>query len=137
MKTLSTFLQHDYFENLDSFISTLKDEVSFKPAGVLVHSISLSDSELWYIDISIMHVWSFTHLYRNEIILLWYFDSTENESTSQFEIYHVHISNAESKYFNEYYRRLQHFVIWYIDGASYVDLDDERWNYFIMYEYKY
>lgn len=101
MKTLSTFLEHDYLENLDSFVSTLKDEVSFKPAGILIDSLSLSE---------------------------------ENETSRKYEIYHVHLSNTDSKYFNDYYRRLQHFVIWYIDGASYVDFDDERWNYFIMYE---
>lgn len=45
MKTLSTFLQHDYFENFDLFVSSIKDEVSFKPAGVLIDTVTISDSE--------------------------------------------------------------------------------------------
>lgn len=45
----------------------------------------------------------------------------------------MHLSNTNERYFKEYYHRLQHFVVWYIDGASYVDFDDDRWNYFIMY----
>lgn len=36
--------------------------------------------------------------------------------------------------FPEYHDRLQTFLKWYIEGASYVDMDDERWEYFTIYE---
>lgn len=53
-------------------------------------------------------------------------------SSKVYEIYHLHLSNTNMKHFKNYYQRLQRFLIWYIDGASYVDIEDDRWNYFIM-----
>lgn len=57
---------------------------------------------------------------------------TDEDSTETYEIYHMHLSNTSSSVFDNYYQRLQRFLIWYIDGASYVDVEDDRWNYFIM-----
>lgn len=48
-----------------------------------------------------------------------------------FGIYKVDNTTAG---FPEYHDRLQTFLKWYIEGASYVDMDDERWEYFTMYE---
>lgn len=37
------------------------------------------------------------------------------------------------KGFKEYHQRLQTFVLWYIDAANFIDIDDDRWHYFNMY----
>ncbi|CAK9293862.1 unnamed protein product [Gordionus sp. m RMFG-2023] len=36
--------------------------------------------------------------------------------------------------FYNYYQRLQIFTLWYIDAASYIDLSDSRWRFFMLYE---
>lgn len=38
---LSKFLSHDYFENMDLFLNSLKEEPNFKPYGVLIDSITI------------------------------------------------------------------------------------------------
>ncbi|KAK7586005.1 hypothetical protein V9T40_003881 [Parthenolecanium corni] len=100
IEILSKFLEHDYFENIDLFVNSLKEESKFKPSGSLIDSISVN----------------------------------ENGCKNIYEVYHVHVSNTDNNFFEGYYQRLQRFLIWYIDGASFVDVDDDRWNYFIMYE---
>lgn len=35
---LKHFLSHEYLENIDLFVNTLKDEPTFKPSGTLLHS---------------------------------------------------------------------------------------------------
>ena len=48
-----------------------------------------------------------------------------------FEIYHATFANPK---FQEYHRRLQTFIIWYIDAASYIDDEDHSWNLYTLFE---
>ncbi|XP_058405233.1 histone acetyltransferase type B catalytic subunit isoform X3 [Diceros bicornis minor] len=34
--------------------------------------------------------------------------------------------------FREYHERLQTFLMWFIETASFIDVDDERWHYFLV-----
>lgn len=34
--------------------------------------------------------------------------------------------------FREYHARLQTFLMWFIETASFIDVDDERWTYFLV-----
>ncbi|KAG5864298.1 hypothetical protein JTB14_003234 [Gonioctena quinquepunctata] len=36
--------------------------------------------------------------------------------------------------FKDFHRRFETYIIWYIDGANFIDLDDERWLIFYIYE---
>ncbi|KAG9477318.1 hypothetical protein GDO78_002619 [Eleutherodactylus coqui] len=36
--------------------------------------------------------------------------------------------------FRDYHERLQTFLMWFIETASYIDVDDERWDYFLVFE---
>ena len=47
----------------------------------------------------------------------------------QFEIYKTDI---EQPGFREYHERLQTFILFYIDAASYIDVDDERWSFYLL-----
>lgn len=42
IEILSKFLEHDYFENIDLFVNSLKEESKFKPSGSLIDSISVN-----------------------------------------------------------------------------------------------
>lgn len=36
--------------------------------------------------------------------------------------------------FREYHERLQAWIMFYIDAASYIDIDDDNWRIFLMFE---
>ncbi|XP_017891786.1 histone acetyltransferase type B catalytic subunit [Ceratina calcarata] len=63
--------------------------------------------------------------------LLHSFSLDDGESTRTFEVYKADMS---FKGFREYHQRLQTFVLWYIDAANFIDVDDDRWHYFNMFE---
>ncbi|XP_037951975.1 histone acetyltransferase type B catalytic subunit [Teleopsis dalmanni] len=48
-----------------------------------------------------------------------------------FEIYHCTYKSAA---FLKFFARLQTFVLWFVDAASYIDVDDPQWHYFVCYE---
>ncbi|XP_035658310.1 histone acetyltransferase type B catalytic subunit-like isoform X2 [Branchiostoma floridae] len=49
----------------------------------------------------------------------------------QFEIYKADMSIPG---FREFHERLQMFVLWFIDAGSFIDVDDEKWNYYLIFE---
>lgn len=48
----------------------------------------------------------------------------------QFEIYKTGI---EAPGFRDYHEKLQTFIMFFIDAASFIDVDDERWQFFLLY----
>ncbi|XP_045209831.2 histone acetyltransferase type B catalytic subunit-like [Mercenaria mercenaria] len=49
----------------------------------------------------------------------------------QFEIYKTDI---DCPGFREYHERLQTFILYFIDAASFIDVDDERWSFYLLFE---
>jgi len=47
----------------------------------------------------------------------------------QFEVYKTDI---QCPGFKEYHERLQTFILFYIDAASYIDTDDDRWTFYLL-----
>ncbi|XP_033217537.1 histone acetyltransferase type B catalytic subunit [Belonocnema kinseyi] len=54
-----------------------------------------------------------------------------NNSTRKFEVYKAHMGDRN---FKEYHKRMQTFILWYIDAANFLDVDDDQWHYFNMFE---
>ncbi|CAL4072238.1 unnamed protein product [Meganyctiphanes norvegica] len=52
-------------------------------------------------------------------------------SERTFEVYSHDISPPG---FREFHERMQTFILFFIDAASYIDTDDEKWRFFVMYE---
>ncbi|CAG4965874.1 unnamed protein product [Parnassius apollo] len=48
-----------------------------------------------------------------------------------FEVYYSEISTPG---FLAYHQRLQTFLLWYVDAASFIDVDDEQWTFFTVFE---
>ncbi|PSN37476.1 Histone acetyltransferase type B catalytic subunit [Blattella germanica] len=46
----------------------------------------------------------------------------------------IYLCKVTTQNFLKYHERLQTFVLWYIDAASFIDADDEHWRFFIIYE---
>ncbi|CAB4001203.1 histone acetyltransferase type B catalytic subunit, partial [Paramuricea clavata] len=50
------------------------------------------------------------------------------------QTYQVYKADVTTPNFRKYHKRLQTFVLWYIDAASFLDMDDDRWDFFLMYK---
>lgn len=47
-----------------------------------------------------------------------------------YEFYHCTLSTSR---FKQYHRRLQLFLMWFIEGSSYIDEDDDKWEILLLY----
>ena len=47
-----------------------------------------------------------------------------------FEIYHVDCATVPS--FRDYHSKLQPWIMFYIDAASFIDIDDANWRFFLV-----
>ena len=47
----------------------------------------------------------------------------------KFEIYKT---NIDVPGFRDYHERIQPFLLFYVDAASYIDVDDDRWAYYLV-----
>nr|XP_016935969.1 histone acetyltransferase type B catalytic subunit [Drosophila suzukii] len=55
----------------------------------------------------------------------------DDGSERLFEIFQC---DYKSSSFLKFFARLQTFVLWFVDAASYIDTDDPQWCYFLCYE---
>lgn len=63
--------------------------------------------------------------------LIHQFSTNEGGKERTFEIYYC---NTNNKKFLSYHERLQSFILFFIDAASYIDVDDDKWRFFTIYE---
>lgn len=59
--------------------------------------------------------------------------STE-EVAAQKRTFEIYYCDAKNKKFLKYHEQLQSFILFFIDAASYIDVDDEKWRFFTIYE---
>lgn len=57
--------------------------------------------------------------------------NTTEGNTKTFEVFNPKISDPG---FRQYHERMQTFLLWYVDAASYIDVDDDKWEYFTLFE---
>ncbi|XP_022068909.2 histone acetyltransferase type B catalytic subunit, partial [Acanthochromis polyacanthus] len=48
--------------------------------------------------------------------------------------YQIHKADITCPGFQEYHERLQTFLMWYIETASFIDTDDDHWDFFLVFE---
>ncbi|CAG7819872.1 unnamed protein product [Allacma fusca] len=128
---LDEVLAPNYLTNFDDFSACISTETeAFRPLGELVSS--------------------FTWLARNEKQLPEEREPTENGGvgTSRngskrsngvnrgpvektFVIYACEISDPK---FLAYVIKMEEFLLWFVDAASFIDQQDEKWKFFVMYE---
>lgn len=53
------------------------------------------------------------------------------EDGRTFECYH---NTNEKTEFRDYWAKAQPFIMFFIDAASYIDIDDDRWQVFLLFE---
>ncbi|XP_041117792.1 histone acetyltransferase type B catalytic subunit-like isoform X4 [Polyodon spathula] len=60
--------------------------------------------------------------------------SVHNEEAGEDITYQIYKAEMSCPGFQEYHERLQTFLMWFIETASFIDVDDERWDYFLVFE---
>lgn len=95
-----------YFVNLDEFYKTLEKTVMFRPFGEKLAEFRRTPEPAT----------TLTNGYGDVSL------------ERHFEFYYCNFK--EAAFFN-YFSRLQTFVLWFIDAASYIDTDDPQWSYFV------
>ncbi|XP_063069481.1 histone acetyltransferase type B catalytic subunit isoform X2 [Engraulis encrasicolus] len=60
--------------------------------------------------------------------------SIHNEDAGEDITYQIHKADLSCPGFQEYHERLQTFLMWFIETASYIDVDDDRWDFFLVFE---
>lgn len=108
--------------SIDSFLVSLKNDETFVPHGNLIHSFSIKG----LIGNNIRY-----YKYSNipKTVTRLFLSPDKDKGLRQFEVYKADMS---CKGFKEYHERLQTFLLWYIDAASFIDIDDDQWHYFNM-----
>ncbi|XP_046902904.1 histone acetyltransferase type B catalytic subunit isoform X2 [Hypomesus transpacificus] len=60
--------------------------------------------------------------------------TVHSEEAGQDLTYQIHKADITSPGFREYHERLQTFLMWFIETASFIDADDDRWDFFLVFE---
>ena len=60
--------------------------------------------------------------------------ATKSGETGEDEVYEIYACEGSESGFKEYHERMQPWILFYIDAASYIDIDDDNWRIFLMFE---
>jgi len=60
--------------------------------------------------------------------------ATKSGETGEDEVYEMYACEGSESGFKEYHERMQPWILFYIDAASYIDFDDSNWRFFVVYE---
>jgi len=61
-------------------------------------------------------------------------DKVAENGNSMSKSYEVYTCDMTCSGFKLYHQRLQTFLLWFVDAASFIDADDENWKFFLVYE---
>ncbi|KAG1836638.1 acyl-CoA N-acyltransferase [Suillus subalutaceus] len=104
---LKEFIPPDYDTDEATFLTRVQeDAVSFKPIGNVIHTYTRPAP------------------------------STSGSSSATREVveYEVYHATWNDPGFREYHRRMQIFILLYIEAGSYISEDDDAWEFFVLYE---
>lgn len=113
--TLYKFIPPDYSKSFESFQSTVeKDASAFVPLGEKIYTYTRraagrgkgKGKEVGPIE----------------------------ESDPDAVLYEVYHSTWETPGFREYHRRMQLFILLFIEGGSYIQEDEDKWEFVVLYE---
>ncbi|UYV83403.1 HAT1, partial [Cordylochernes scorpioides] len=141
--SLKTYLGLDYGQKIDPKTSHGVEVPYFSSLPCLMSCSSLPDDVMSIIkdklEINLLsNLDEFSRLIEKEKLFKPYGDllksfsiTDENGDTHTYEIRKTDYSTPG---FLEYHERMQSFILWFIDAASYIDSDDERWDFYTLYE---
>ncbi|KAF8232288.1 histone acetyltransferase type B catalytic subunit, partial [Tricholoma matsutake] len=124
--TLSKFIPEGSYRDEAEFLARAEeDATSFKPSGQLIYS---------YTRPSPVHSGKGKGAAEIENL------DPESEDAIVFEVYHAEHYPLQSKAtwntpgFKEYHRRMQLFILLYIEAGSYINEDEDMWEFVVLFE---
>ena len=105
--------------SVDQFSQELAHDTDFKPYGTQLDCFKLKKKAFKSSSNSASTSSSLT--------------SSQNAENSEscFEIYRA---DMDIPGFESYHQNMQTFLTWFIDAASYIDTEDRKWDYYLVYE---
>ncbi|KAG2348428.1 histone acetyltransferase type B catalytic subunit [Suillus weaverae] len=104
---LKEFIPSDYDTDEAAFFTRVReDAVSFKPIGSVINTYTRPVPST-----------SGSRSATGEVV--------------EYEVYHATWNDPG---FREYHRRMQIFILLYIEAGSYINEDDDAWHFFVLYE---
>ncbi|KAG9018924.1 histone acetyltransferase 1 [Tulasnella sp. 427] len=119
--TLYKFIPADYLKNEDEFNKRVeKDATTFKPLGTKIYSYARPAEG--------------SAKGKGKAAAAQKGYATASEDDEDAVVYEVYWANWETPGFREYHRRMQLFVLLYIEGGSYIQEDEDKWEFVVLYE---
>ncbi|GAA6009078.1 hypothetical protein JCM10207_004085 [Rhodosporidiobolus poonsookiae] len=132
-KILYDFIPPSYSKNLDDFEQTVeKDAVEFKPLGTRIGAYRMKGEGVNGAGAKGKGKGKSA---GGPVLPERTWEVLEGDEGADDEVvYEAYWSNWDTPGFKEYHRRMQIFVLLYIEGASYIDEEDGRWEFVTLYE---
>ncbi|KAF9072894.1 histone acetyltransferase type B catalytic subunit [Rhodocollybia butyracea] len=105
------YLPEDIETSEGAFQAQVEDASSFKPLGEMIYSYTRSASK---------------GKGKNVVPL-----NPDDEDAIVYEVYHC---TLDTPGFKEYHRRMQIFILLYIEAGSYINEDEEGWEFVVLFE---
>ncbi|KAF8626361.1 hypothetical protein AX15_005012 [Amanita polypyramis BW_CC] len=116
--TLARFIPSGYYKDEATFLQQVEDDAQkFRPYGNLIYSYTRTVSRA-------------PGNSKGKATSVGQIEQ-EDENLLEFEAYHATWSTPG---FKEYHRRLQLFVLLYIEGGSYINDEEDSWEFMVLYE---
>ncbi|KAF8162862.1 histone acetyltransferase type B catalytic subunit [Crassisporium funariophilum] len=114
--TLSGFIPPGYYTDEAAFLKTVEeDAVTFKPLGQPIYSYTRPSP----------HAASKGKGKSSANL------DPQSEDVVEFEVYHT---NWDTPGFREYHRRMQLFILLYIEGGSFINEEEDTWDFVVLFE---
>ncbi|KAJ3931743.1 MAG: histone acetyltransferase type B catalytic subunit [Lentinula lateritia] len=112
--TIREFLAEGIEVNEDAFrVRVEEDATSFKPSGEMIYSYTRSASK---------------GKGKSSVVEQ---HNPEDEDTVVYEVYH---NTWKVPGFKEYHRKMQIFILLYIEAGSYINEEEDGWEFVVLYE---
>ncbi|KAJ7090351.1 histone acetyltransferase type B catalytic subunit [Mycena belliarum] len=118
--TLTKFMPSDYYKNETEFLARVEeDAINFRPTGQKIYTYARPAPHL-----------SASNSKGKGVAQPQVLDP-ESEDAVVFEVYHA---TWNSPGFRELHRRMQLFILLYIEAGSYIDEEEDTWEFVVLYE---
>ncbi|KAF9484919.1 histone acetyltransferase type B [Pholiota conissans] len=116
---LIQFIPEGYYKDEETFLKRVEDDATtFKPLGQLIYSYTRPAPN------------SSSKGKRKRTGNTQPLDP-ESEDAVEFEVYHA---TWDTPGFREYHRKMQLFILLYIEGGSYINEEEDTWEFVVLFE---
>ncbi|KAJ7915537.1 histone acetyltransferase type B catalytic subunit [Mycena leptocephala] len=117
--TLTSFMPSDYYQDEKAFLARVEeDATTFRPTGQMIYTYTRPTPH------------SSANSKGKGVAQPQTLDP-ESQDAVVFEVYHA---TWDSPGFRELHRRMQLFILLYIEAGSYINEEEETWEFFVLYE---